>query len=75
MPISIHDARRLSNLRRDQPQSLFRQAAANVHFNVQSVVCAEFGDDSARKDIQVLETLENPSDCGWIRVRDDSKPP
>jgi hypothetical protein len=72
MPVRIHDAGRLTDLRGDQRQLFYRQPE-NVNLDMECIVRAEFGDDTARQDIAVLEALENASDCARISVGNDPK--
>ena len=72
MPICVDDARHLTDLRRDQRQ-LFRRQPENVNLNVQRVVRPEFSDHPARDDIEVLKTLDDPSECARISVCNDTK--
>jgi hypothetical protein len=72
MPIRIHDARRLTDLRRDKRQLLTRYSA-NVNLNMECIVRTELSDHSLRHDIEVLETFEYASDYARISVSDNSK--
>ena len=71
MPIRVDDARYLTNLRRDQRQ-LLRREPEKVNLNVEPVVRPEFRDDSARNDIEILKTLDDPSERARISVCDDT---
>jgi hypothetical protein len=42
---------------------------------MECIVRAEFGDDSAGQDIQILEALEDASDYARISFRNDTKSP
>ena len=71
IPIGVDDARDLTNLRRDQRQ-LFRRQPEKVNLNVERVVRPEFSDDSPRYDIEILKTLDDPSERARISVCDDA---
>jgi hypothetical protein len=69
----MDDGRHLTDFRRDQRKALFRQPK-NIHLNVEQIVRAELGDDSARQDTEILEALEDTSECAGISVGSNSKP-
>jgi hypothetical protein len=72
-PIRIDDARHLANLGRNQRQLFYRQSE-NVDLNVERIVRAEFSDDSARHDIEVLKALDDAGERARISVGNDAKP-
>jgi hypothetical protein len=74
MPVRVHDTRRLTNLRRDQPQLLLAKSE-HIHLNVKCIVGSAFGDDAPGQDVEILETLENAGDGPGVAIRDDSQPP
>lgn len=65
MPICAHDGRHLPDLRRDQSQPLFGQPK-KVDLNVERIARAEFSEDSARYDIEILKSLEDSSERAGI---------
>src|ERR1700733_1531857 len=72
MPIRIHHASRLTNLPRNQRQLLRRQSD-DIHFNVQQLIGAEFSTHTPWQTIQILQSLENSSQCTRIRVSNHPK--
>jgi hypothetical protein len=72
MPIRVEDAGHLADLGRDQRQ-LFCRQSENVNLNVERIVRAEFGDDSARHDVEILKTLDDARECARISVGNDAK--
>jgi hypothetical protein len=71
IPIRVDDAWYLTNLRRDQRQ-LLRREPEKVNLYVERIVRPEFSDDSARNDIEILKTLDDPSERARISVCDDT---
>lgn len=74
MPVHVGDRRRLSYLGRDQRQLLFRQSE-NIDLNMQSFVSTEFSDHPPRQNVQILETLDDASECAGISVCDHPQAP
>jgi hypothetical protein len=74
MPVRVHDTRRLTNFRSDQPQLLLRKSEY-IHLNVKCIVGSAFGDDASGQDVEILETLEDASDGPGVAIRDDSEAP
>lgn len=72
MPIRVDDAGHLADLGRDQRQ-LFCRQAENVYLNVERIVRAEFSDDSARHDIEVLKAFDDARECARISVGNDAQ--
>ena len=66
MPIGIGHADRLPNLRSNEVH-LRRRQAEHVHLDVHDLIHAELRRHAARSDIQILEMIENPRDCAWVR--------
>jgi len=65
MPVGTHGGNSLTNLRYDQCH-LFFWYPANIDLDMQCFVRTEFSNDSARQDIQVLETLDYARDRAGI---------
>lgn len=72
MPIRGDDGRYLSDFCRYERQTFFRQSQ-NINLNLERIVRAELGNDSAREDFEILEALEDTSNRTRISVSDDSK--
>jgi hypothetical protein len=72
MPIRVDDAGHLADLGRDQRQ-LFCRQPENVYLNVERIVRAEFSDDSARHDIEILKAFDDARECARISVGNDAK--
>jgi hypothetical protein len=73
MPIGVHHAGRLADFARDQRQ-LFFGKSENVNLDVEYGVRTVFGGNTPRHDVEILEALENASECAGISVRNDPKP-
>ena len=71
MPERVEDARHLRDLCGDTRQALFIHAG-DVDLNVENVSSSELGDHTPRKDVQILEALENASDGAGIRFSGDA---
>ena len=72
MPIRVEDAGHLADLGRDQRQ-LFCRQSENVNLNVERIVRAEFSDDAARHDVEILKTLDDARECPRISVGNDAE--
>ena len=72
MPVRANDARHLANLGRDQRQLLYRQSEY-VNLNVERIVRAEFRDDSARHDIEIVEALDDAGERARISLCNDAE--
>jgi hypothetical protein len=73
MPMRAHDSGRRADLGRDDLKLLLRDPA-NVNLNVNGLINTELRDHSTGQYIQVLESLDDPSDSTGISVGEDPQP-
>jgi hypothetical protein len=72
VPVSVEDRRYLPNLCSDQTHAFLRKTC-DVDLNVESVVDTPLRNDPPGSEVQILEALEDASECAGVGIGGDSE--